>query len=108
MEPVTKDAVECSKKDEVKDVNSDITIPTSFEPFFRGGKDGSHSSSRSRVSKCSTSFGKHKKLDRKGFSFIDEMNRMIEVGDALGYDVKGCKRSLRKLINGIGVSMVDK
>ncbi|GJT79310.1 hypothetical protein Tco_1053652 [Tanacetum coccineum] len=31
-----------------------------------------------------------------------QMNRMIEVGDALGYDVKGCKRSLRKMLNGIG------
>nr|GEV37055.1 RNA-directed DNA polymerase, eukaryota, reverse transcriptase zinc-binding domain protein [Tanacetum cinerariifolium] len=31
----------------------------------------------------------------------DEMNIMIEVGDALGYDVKGCKRSLTKMINGI-------
>ncbi|GJX23647.1 putative RNA-directed DNA polymerase, eukaryota, reverse transcriptase zinc-binding domain protein [Tanacetum coccineum] len=29
---------------------------------------------------------------------------MIEVGDALGYDVKGCKRSLRKMLNGIGAS----
>ncbi|GKB45483.1 putative RNA-directed DNA polymerase, eukaryota, reverse transcriptase zinc-binding domain protein [Tanacetum coccineum] len=56
--------------------------------------------SKYRVTKCSTSFGKFNHLDRKGFSFIDEMNKMIEVGDALGYDVKGCKRSLRKLING--------
>ncbi|PWA70897.1 RNA-directed DNA polymerase, eukaryota, Reverse transcriptase zinc-binding domain protein [Artemisia annua] len=27
---------------------------------------------------------------------------MIEVGGALGYDVKGCKRSLKRMINGIG------
>nr|GEU60940.1 hypothetical protein [Tanacetum cinerariifolium] len=60
----------------------------------------------SRSSKCSTSFGNFKSKDRKGFSFINEMNKMIEVGDALGYDVKGCKRSFRKMINGIGVPMV--
>nr|GEW35293.1 RNA-directed DNA polymerase, eukaryota, reverse transcriptase zinc-binding domain protein [Tanacetum cinerariifolium] len=41
--------------------------------------------------------------DRKGFSFIDEMNSMIEVGGALGYDVKGYKRSSRKMFNGIGI-----
>ncbi|GJU68843.1 RNA-directed DNA polymerase, eukaryota, reverse transcriptase zinc-binding domain protein [Tanacetum coccineum] len=49
------------------------------------------------------SFGNLKSKDKKGFSFINEMNKMIEVGDALGYDVKGCKRSFRKMINGIGI-----
>nr|GEW76647.1 RNA-directed DNA polymerase, eukaryota, reverse transcriptase zinc-binding domain protein [Tanacetum cinerariifolium] len=52
--------------------------------------------------KCSTSFGNYKRKELKGFSFIDEMSRMIEVGGTLGYDVKGCKKSLRKMINGIG------
>nr|GEU81583.1 RNA-directed DNA polymerase, eukaryota, reverse transcriptase zinc-binding domain protein [Tanacetum cinerariifolium] len=67
-----------------------------------GVKNGSKSSSSY---KCSTSFRSHKFKDKKGFLFIDEMNRMIEVGDALGYDVKGCKRSLRKMINGIETKM---
>nr|GEU64344.1 RNA-directed DNA polymerase, eukaryota, reverse transcriptase zinc-binding domain protein [Tanacetum cinerariifolium] len=62
----------------------------------------------SRSAKCSTSFGNFKSKDRNGFSFIDEINRMIKVGGVLAYDVKGCKRSLRKMINRIGVSMVDK
>nr|GEV69916.1 RNA-directed DNA polymerase, eukaryota, reverse transcriptase zinc-binding domain protein [Tanacetum cinerariifolium] len=35
------------------------------------------------------------------------MNRMIERGGALGYDVKGCKCSLRKMINGIDVGLID-
>ncbi|GJQ98506.1 putative RNA-directed DNA polymerase, eukaryota, reverse transcriptase zinc-binding domain protein [Tanacetum coccineum] len=39
--------------------------------------------------------------DLKGFSFIDEMNKMIEVGGALGYDVKAYKKYLRRLINGV-------
>ncbi|PWA53963.1 hypothetical protein CTI12_AA442730 [Artemisia annua] len=96
------------KETEVKNVDSDATIPPGFENLFRGDKDASCSPSKSRTSKCSTSFGNHKKKGMKGFSFIDEMNRMIEVGGALGYDVKGCKRSLKRMINGIGVSMVDK
>ncbi|GJY18112.1 RNA-directed DNA polymerase, eukaryota [Tanacetum coccineum] len=50
--------------------------------------------STSRAGKCSTSFANYSRKDLKGFSFIDEMNRMIEVGGALGYDVKGCKKYL--------------
>ncbi|GJV87309.1 hypothetical protein Tco_1531247 [Tanacetum coccineum] len=36
-------------------------------------------------------------------------DEMIKVGGALGYDVKGCKKSLRQMINGIGglVTMWD-
>ncbi|GJZ29665.1 RNA-directed DNA polymerase, eukaryota, reverse transcriptase zinc-binding domain protein [Tanacetum coccineum] len=100
VEPGIQEAMEFPKEDGVKADNSDYSIPPCFGSLFRGEKVGSHSSSKSRVSKYSTFFCKYKQLDRKGFSFIDEMNKMIEVGDALGYDVKGCKRSLRKLING--------
>ncbi|GJX47736.1 RNA-directed DNA polymerase, eukaryota, reverse transcriptase zinc-binding domain protein [Tanacetum coccineum] len=38
-----------------------------------------------------------------GFSLINEMTRIIEVGDSLGYDVRGCRKSLKKMIDGIGV-----
>lgn len=96
-----------SKEEEVKECDSDVSIPPGFECLFRGGKAGSHSSSRARGNKYSTSFGNFKLKDKKGFSF-NEMNSMIEVVDALGYDVKGCKRSIRKMINGIGVSLMDK
>ncbi|GJV25431.1 RNA-directed DNA polymerase, eukaryota, reverse transcriptase zinc-binding domain protein [Tanacetum coccineum] len=95
------------KHDDVenKDVDSDATIPPGFETFFKVDKHGSRSS---RTGKCSTSFGNYKRKDMKGFSFIDEMNRMIEVGGALGYNIKGSIRSLRRMINREGVSMLGK
>ncbi|GJS99975.1 hypothetical protein Tco_0821145 [Tanacetum coccineum] len=78
-------------------VDSDKTIPPGFENRF---KSDSKEPYVPRSGKFSTSFGNYKRNDLKGFSFIDEMNRMIEVGEALGYDVKGCKRSLRSLARG--------
>ncbi|GJW78692.1 hypothetical protein Tco_0140374 [Tanacetum coccineum] len=95
-------------EEEKKASDSDVSIPPGFESLFKRDNECSNSSSRSKGNSCSTSFGNHKFKDRKGFPFFDEMNRMIEVGDALGYDVKGCKHSLRKMINGIGASLVDK
>ncbi|GJV77197.1 hypothetical protein Tco_1508781 [Tanacetum coccineum] len=86
-----------------KEVESNINILHGFKNVVKVGKGVSHSPSSSRKSKCLTSFGNFKTKDKKGFSFIDEMHRMIEVGDELGYDVKGYKSSLRKKINGIGL-----
>ncbi|GKB05378.1 hypothetical protein Tco_0833573 [Tanacetum coccineum] len=83
------------------EVVSDNSIPPSFENFIKENKACSRSSSTSRASKCSTSFANYSRKDLKGFYFIDEMNQMIEVGGDLGYDVKGCKKSLMRLINGI-------
>ncbi|GJS47159.1 hypothetical protein Tco_0597280 [Tanacetum coccineum] len=96
-------------KDMVADeVISDNSKPPGFENFIKENKACSRSSSTSRACECSTSFANYSRKYLKGFSFIDEMNQMIEVGGALGYDVKGCKISLKRLINGIGVSIVDK
>ncbi|GJU49469.1 DUF4219 domain-containing protein [Tanacetum coccineum] len=39
--------------------------------------------------------------DIKGISIIHELNRIIEVGTSLGYDVRGCRKSLNRMINGI-------
>ncbi|GKB10150.1 RNA-directed DNA polymerase, eukaryota, reverse transcriptase zinc-binding domain protein [Tanacetum coccineum] len=83
------------------EVVSDNSKPPGFENFIKDNKACSWSSSTSRAGKCSTSFANYSKKDLKGFSFIDEMNQMIEVGVALSYDVKGCKKYLRQLINGI-------
>ncbi|PWA86978.1 RNA-directed DNA polymerase, eukaryota [Artemisia annua] len=90
----------CTLEDKSSDeVTSDISKPPGFENFVKENKDCHHSSNTSRAGKCSTSFAKYSRKELKGFSFIDEMNRMIEVGGALGYNVKGCKKSLRHLIN---------
>nr|GEZ35952.1 RNA-directed DNA polymerase, eukaryota, reverse transcriptase zinc-binding domain protein [Tanacetum cinerariifolium] len=64
-------------------------------------KDNKPSEEDVRSRKCFTFFGNYKRKELKGFSFIDAMSRMIEVDGTLGYDVKGCKKSLRKMINGI-------
>nr|GEU52035.1 hypothetical protein [Tanacetum cinerariifolium] len=43
------------------------------------------------------------KKDIKGFSLINEMTRINEVGDSLCYDVIGCRTSLKKMIDRIGI-----
>ncbi|GKE56878.1 hypothetical protein Tco_1496063 [Tanacetum coccineum] len=83
----------------IVDDTSDVSKPLGFEHFKR---------SPSHSSKCSTSFARHHKKDIKEFSLIHELNRIIEVGNALGYDVKGCRKSLNRMIIGIGVHLADK
>ncbi|GJR74701.1 hypothetical protein Tco_0087066 [Tanacetum coccineum] len=75
---------------------SDLSRPPGFE-FMK--------KSSSSSSKCSTSFARFRKKDIKGVSLIHELNQIIDVGSSLGYDVRGCKRSLNKMINGIGIHM---
>nr|GEV41063.1 RNA-directed DNA polymerase, eukaryota, reverse transcriptase zinc-binding domain protein [Tanacetum cinerariifolium] len=98
-----------TKKDKPSEEDvSDTSKPPGFKNFIKENSKCSISSNASRSGKCSTSFGNYKRKELKGFSFINEMSRMIEVVGTLGYDVKGCKKSLRKMINGICVSMADK
>ncbi|GJX62991.1 RNA-directed DNA polymerase, eukaryota, reverse transcriptase zinc-binding domain protein [Tanacetum coccineum] len=75
---------------------SDLSRPPGFE-FMK--------KSSSSSSKCSTSFSRFRKKDIKGVSLIHELNQIIDVGSSLGYDVRGCKRSLNKMINGIEIHM---
>nr|GEV74594.1 putative reverse transcriptase domain-containing protein [Tanacetum cinerariifolium] len=83
-------------KDMVADeVVSDNSKLPGFENFIKENKACSRSSSTSRAGKCSTSFANYSRKDLKGFSFIDEMNRMIEVGGAFGYVVKGDLNAVR-------------
>nr|GFC15557.1 hypothetical protein [Tanacetum cinerariifolium] len=79
LNSVMNDYMEDPKEVEDKEVGSNINIPHRFENVLKVCKGVSHSPSRT-----------------------------TEVGGALGNDVKGCKRSLRKMINMIGVSMADK
>ncbi|GJW73226.1 hypothetical protein Tco_0132596 [Tanacetum coccineum] len=78
----------------VDEVVSNNSKPPGFENFIKENKACSRLSSTSRAGKCSTSFANYSRKDLKGFSFIDEMNRMIEVGGDFGYDVKGVKNLL--------------
>ncbi|GJX51844.1 hypothetical protein Tco_0278689 [Tanacetum coccineum] len=72
---------------------SDPSRPPGFEHINRGS---------SYTSKYYTSFARHHKKDIKGISIIHELNRIIEVGTSLGYDVRGCRKSLNRMINAIG------
>ncbi|GJR36521.1 RNA-directed DNA polymerase, eukaryota, reverse transcriptase zinc-binding domain protein [Tanacetum coccineum] len=81
---------------ECKAESSDLSRPPGFE-FIK--------KSSSLSSKCSTSFARFRKKDIKGVSLIHELNQIIDVGNSLGYDVRGCKRTLNKMINGIGIHM---
>nr|GEV64123.1 RNA-directed DNA polymerase, eukaryota, reverse transcriptase zinc-binding domain protein [Tanacetum cinerariifolium] len=79
---------ECIKVSE----SSDLSRP----PGFKNTKK-----TLSNNSKCSTNFARHHTKDIKGISLIHELNKIIEVGTTLGYDVRGCKKSLNRMINGI-------
>ncbi|GJT66700.1 hypothetical protein Tco_1018180 [Tanacetum coccineum] len=69
-----------------------LSRPLGFENF---------NNETSSISNCSTSFDRFRKKDTKGFSLINEMTRIIKVGDSLGYDVKGCYKSPKKMIDDI-------
>ncbi|PWA99336.1 RNA-directed DNA polymerase, eukaryota, Nucleotide-binding alpha-beta plait domain protein [Artemisia annua] len=76
---------------------SDLSCPPGFEHLKKG-------SSR----KCSTSFARYRRKDTKGISLIHELTRLIEVGGSLGLDVRGCRKSLNKMINGVQESKMTR
>nr|GFC34774.1 RNA-directed DNA polymerase, eukaryota, reverse transcriptase zinc-binding domain protein [Tanacetum cinerariifolium] len=94
--------------DEHRLTNEDVNPNAALDDFIQQNIVKESALKDSKEGKCSTSFGNYKRKELKGFYFIDEMSQMIEVGGTLGYDVKGCKKSIRKMIHGIGVSMADK
>ncbi|GKD68211.1 RNA-directed DNA polymerase, eukaryota [Tanacetum coccineum] len=99
QQPPKEEANNKESNPECKAESSDLSRPPGFE-FMK--------KSSSPSSKCSTSFARFRKKDIKGVSLIHELNQIIDVGNSLGYDVRGCKRTLNKMINGIGIHMVDK
>ncbi|GKB32574.1 RNA-directed DNA polymerase, eukaryota, reverse transcriptase zinc-binding domain protein [Tanacetum coccineum] len=72
---------------------SDLSCPPGFEHL-----------KRESTRRCSTSFAKRQNKDIKGISFIHELSRLIEVGGSLGLVVRGCRKSLKNMINGIGLT----
>ncbi|GJS52639.1 hypothetical protein Tco_0626001 [Tanacetum coccineum] len=89
---------ETQKEEEVCNVHKpyiiDDTSDVSKPPVL-------NTSSVAHSSKCSTSFARHHKKDKKGVLLIHELNRFINVGNALGYDVSGCRKSINRMINGL-------
>nr|GFC89925.1 RNA-directed DNA polymerase, eukaryota [Tanacetum cinerariifolium] len=88
--------------------SSDGSRPPGFEHFKNSKKDLSFSYLQSKSGKCSTHFSNLRSKDIRGISVIHELPKLIEVGDKLGYDDKGCHKSLHRLIDIIEVLMVDK
>ncbi|GKA84791.1 RNA-directed DNA polymerase, eukaryota, reverse transcriptase zinc-binding domain protein, partial [Tanacetum coccineum] len=99
QQPPKEEANNKESNPECKAESSYLSRPPGFE-FMK--------KSSSPSSKCSTSFARFRKKDIKGVSLIHELNQIIDVGNSLGYDVRGCKRTLNKMINGIGIHMVSK
>ncbi|GJZ60787.1 RNA-directed DNA polymerase, eukaryota, reverse transcriptase zinc-binding domain protein, partial [Tanacetum coccineum] len=96
QQPPKEEANNKESNPEYKAESSYLSRPPGFE-FMK--------KSSSPSSKCSTSFARFRKKDIKGVSLIHELNQIIDVGNSLGYDVRGCKRTLNKMINGIGIHM---
>ncbi|GJQ91567.1 RNA-directed DNA polymerase, eukaryota, reverse transcriptase zinc-binding domain protein [Tanacetum coccineum] len=96
QQPPKEEANNKESNSECKAESSDLSLPPGFE-FM---KKSSFSSS-----KCSTSFARFRKKDIKGVSLIHEPNQIIDVENSLGYDVRGCKRTLNEMINGIRIHM---
>nr|GEU98378.1 RNA-directed DNA polymerase, eukaryota, reverse transcriptase zinc-binding domain protein [Tanacetum cinerariifolium] len=79
------------KTEEIKEVDGsdlDLSCPSGFK-HFNARKCSSSSSISSKTRKCSPSFRKYRIKDVMGISIIHEMSRLIEIGEKLGYDVKG-------------------
>ncbi|GKB85159.1 RNA-directed DNA polymerase, eukaryota, reverse transcriptase zinc-binding domain protein [Tanacetum coccineum] len=97
QQPPKEEANNKESNPECKAESSYLSRPPGFE-FIK--------KSSSPSSKCSTSFARFRKKDIKGVSLIHELNQIIDVGNSLGYDVRGCKRTLNKMINGIGIHIM--
>ncbi|PWA66939.1 hypothetical protein CTI12_AA322370 [Artemisia annua] len=83
------------------EVETDPSCPPGFEYLKKKKQDTHHQQSceYSNTSKCSTTFAKYRKKGVRGISMIHEMSRLIDIGYALGYDVRGCRKSLKRLLN---------
>ncbi|GJT35063.1 RNA-directed DNA polymerase, eukaryota, reverse transcriptase zinc-binding domain protein [Tanacetum coccineum] len=97
QQPPKEEANNKESNPECKAESSNLSRPHGFE-FMKKSSFPS--------SKCSTSFARFRKKGIKCVSLIHELNQIIDVGNSLGYDVRGCKRTLNKMINGIGIHMV--
>ncbi|PWA46118.1 RNA-directed DNA polymerase, eukaryota [Artemisia annua] len=93
--------------------------PPGFEEKITGQmKDGQENSGKiqgesNEVKKCSFSENSvynpgEAKTSSNATSLINDMSRFIEIGCALGYDMKGCQASLENLINGIQETRLSK
>ncbi|PWA46179.1 RNA-directed DNA polymerase, eukaryota, Reverse transcriptase zinc-binding domain protein [Artemisia annua] len=77
--------------------SSDDSCPPGFE-FLKGQSTfKSQGSETYKTSKCSTTFSRYRKKDYKWISLLHEINRIIEVGGALGYEKRRKRVWIREL-----------
>ncbi|PWA80112.1 hypothetical protein CTI12_AA199960 [Artemisia annua] len=88
--------------------SEDLSCPPGFEHLKRNISTHPSHSVCSSSAKCSTMFAKYRKKDIKSLSLLHEMNHIIEVGGALGYDVRGCRKTLKGILNESGASFFNK
>lgn len=86
---------------------SDTSCPPGFEHLKHHLQESNVRSKSPHTRKCSTMFTKSRIKKTNGFSLIHELSRMIEIGGAMGYDVKGCRNTLKKLIHETGELIID-
>ncbi|GKB82858.1 RNA-directed DNA polymerase, eukaryota, reverse transcriptase zinc-binding domain protein, partial [Tanacetum coccineum] len=85
---------------------SDTSCPPGFEHFKNLMHDTSTCHSPPR---CSTMPNQCKSnLTKNDFSLIHELSRIIEVVGAIGFDVKACRKALKKLIRETGDFVIDR
>ncbi|GJS17265.1 hypothetical protein Tco_0411737 [Tanacetum coccineum] len=83
------------QKDDVRVENSPVDrVPKHQSPRPK------HVPSLSSNSISSTRFARYSKKEYKGHSMLFEIDRMIEVGGALGYGVRRCRKSRKHILNG--------
>ncbi|PWA67398.1 RNA-directed DNA polymerase, eukaryota, Reverse transcriptase zinc-binding domain protein [Artemisia annua] len=87
------------------DASTDPSRPPGFEDFKCEENTDQPSGESSHTSKCSTMFAKYRKRNVRGISMIHEMSRLIDIRGALGYDVRGCRKTLKSILNGAGYNV---
>ncbi|PWA83425.1 RNA-directed DNA polymerase, eukaryota [Artemisia annua] len=73
-------------------ISSDTSCPPGFEHLKQQLRESNMRPKSPHISKCSTSFANDRTKKTNGFSLIHELSRVIEIGGAMGYDVKGCRK----------------
>nr|GEU51236.1 RNA-directed DNA polymerase, eukaryota [Tanacetum cinerariifolium] len=83
--------------------SSYISCPLGFEYLKHQQSDVNPKPQTPKNKKCSSPLDINTSPKSKGFSLIHELTKVIEVGEALGYDIKGFQQTLENLIQATGV-----
>ncbi|GJZ00486.1 RNA-directed DNA polymerase, eukaryota, reverse transcriptase zinc-binding domain protein [Tanacetum coccineum] len=82
--------------------SSDISCPPGFEYLKHQQLDVNPKPQSPKNNRCLNPLDNNTSPNSKGFSLIYELTKVIEVGEALCYDIKGCQQTLKNLIQVTG------